>query len=227
MGIKDNKDKMRVELDWSFIEEMAQRMNANKDKYPRDNWKQSIDVVELEDAMMRHWFDYKRGDDKENHLAAIALNAMMIAYQKKNSLSKNPPDENFDLLKLKEEMRKMTDINKNLKVSPSQHPRPFKNQLTCTEEYKDWRDKHKGGFLYSAENEEYIGAPGGNNNFVKSAPVGVWVDPPSGWKYGFPKEAPYPLPDNMIEWVIDQGYPRAEVESLGEHFYIGYTEVYE
>lgn len=198
MGIKDNKDKMRVELDWSFIEEMAQRMNANKDKYPRDNWKQSIDVVELEDAMMRHWFDYKRGDDKENHLAAIALNAMMIAYQKKNSLSKNLPDENFDLLKLKEEVR------------------------------KNWRDKFdKDKCIYSTESEEYIGAPGGNNNFVKPAPIAVWVDPPSGWKYGFPKEAPYPLPDNMIEWVIDQGYPRVEVESLGEHFYIGYTEVYE
>ena len=198
MGIKDNKDKMRVELDWSFIEEMAQRMDANKDKYPRDNWKQSIDIVELEDALMRHWFDYKRGDDKENHLAAIALNAMMIAYQKKNSLSKNPPDENFDLLKLKEEVR------------------------------KNWRDKFdKDKCIYSTESEEYIGAPGGNNNFVKPAPIAVWVDPPSGWKYGFPRQAPYPLPDNMIEWVIEQGYPRVEVESLGEHFYIGYTEVYE
>lgn len=53
------------------------------------------------------------------------------------------------------------------------------------------------------------------------------VDPPSGWKYGFPKVAPYPLPENMIEWVIEQGYPRVEVEGLGEHFYIQYSEVYE
>lgn len=66
-----------------------------------------------------------------------------------------------------------------------------------------------------------------NNNFIKPAPIGVLVDPPSGWKYGFPKMAPYPLPDNMVEWVIENGYPREEVLSLNEHFWIRYSEIYE
>lgn len=37
------------------------------------------------------------------------------------------------------------------------------------------------------------------------------VDPPSGWKFGFPKE----LPDNVEDfrrWLIDNGYPESEVD---------------
>ena len=37
------------------------------------------------------------------------------------------------------------------------------------------------------------------------------VDPPSGWKYGFPKE----LPENVVDfrqWLIDNGYPESEVD---------------
>lgn len=57
------------------------------------------------------------------------------------------------------------------------------------------------------------------------------IDPPSGWKYGFPK----PLPDDawlevngefgladdfkVIDWLIENGYPRHEVELCGDHFY--------
>ena len=48
------------------------------------------------------------------------------------------------------------------------------------------------------------------------------VDPPSGWKYGFPKKLPSPAPDNVYEWIIEQGYPRKLVEDLGKHFYVRY-----
>jgi hypothetical protein len=47
----------------------------------------------------------------------------------------------------------------------------------------------------------------------------VFIDPPSGWKYGFPK----PAPDNMRqmtreqlrEWFVQNGYPRWEIEQWG------------
>ena len=152
MGIKESKDKMTVELDWGFIKEMALRMDQNKHKYPRGNWKENIDKVELEDALMRHWFAYQENKTDENHLAAIALNAMMIWVQ-----------------------------------TQSLNPTP---------------------------------------NYAQPVPKGVMVDPPSGWQYGFPKVAPYPLPDNMIEWVVDSGYPRKLIEELGEQFYIQYSEIY-
>ena len=49
------------------------------------------------------------------------------------------------------------------------------------------------------------------------------IDPPSGWKYGFPK----PIPEGIIgkgevplvTWLVDNGYPQEEIDKLGEHFY--------
>jgi len=38
----------------------------------------------------------------------------------------------------------------------------------------------------------------------------VMVDPPSGWKYGFPK--PLPKGVDYREWLLEQGYPEADIE---------------
>ena len=54
------------------------------------------------------------------------------------------------------------------------------------------------------------------------------IDPPSGWKYGFPK----PVPDNYRDmtwekkeaWLISEGYPKLEIERCGNHFYCRYWE---
>jgi hypothetical protein len=44
----------------------------------------------------------------------------------------------------------------------------------------------------------------------------VYIDPPSGWKYGFPKKAPDNLREmngtHVNDWLVDNGYPREEVE---------------
>lgn len=59
----------------------------------------------------------------------------------------------------------------------------------------------------------------------------LMVDPPSGWKYGFPK----PLPEratihyggtdygvskgfNVVEWLLNNGYPQSEINLHGEVF---------
>lgn len=50
------------------------------------------------------------------------------------------------------------------------------------------------------------------------------IDPPSGWKYGFPKE----IPSNVIteedfkKWFIKSGYPEKEVD-----FALKYSRVWE
>jgi hypothetical protein len=44
------------------------------------------------------------------------------------------------------------------------------------------------------------------------------IDPPQGWKYGFPK----PIPDavvNFRQWLIDNGYPERLIDEYGNHFY--------
>lgn len=88
-GKKESENKVDyTELDWDFIDAMALRMK-NESKYPKDNWKKPIDVIELIKPIMRHSRKIIQsipGDKESNydHLLAISLNAMMAAYQLKN-----------------------------------------------------------------------------------------------------------------------------------------------
>jgi len=43
-------------------------------------------------------------------------------------------------------------------------------------------------------------------------------DPPSGWKYGFPKVVPEGI-ENLNEWLVSEGYPQKEIDSYGQYFY--------
>lgn len=45
-----------------------------------------------------------------------------------------------------------------------------------------------------------------------------YIDPPSGWKYGFPKILPDDV-ENVTEWLVANGYPQSEIDSCGSHFY--------
>ena len=46
----------------------------------------------------------------------------------------------------------------------------------------------------------------------------VNIDPPEGWKYGFPKVFDTETDGVMLEWIVDQGYPEAEIDKLGDTF---------
>ncbi len=35
----------------------------------------------------------------------------------------------------------------------------------------------------------------------------IWVDPPSGWQYGFPKVYDEEVDGPMLEWLKKEGYP--------------------
>ena len=47
------------------------------------------------------------------------------------------------------------------------------------------------------------------------------IDPPSGWKYGFPKPLPEEVED-VLEWLVSEGYPQSEIDAYGKHFYCRY-----
>ena len=51
-------------------------------------------------------------------------------------------------------------------------------------------------------------------------------DPPSGWKYGFPKPIPEEvrLENRVIEWLLEEGYPQHELDACGDRFYCRYCE---
>ena len=39
-----------------------------------------------------------------------------------------------------------------------------------------------------------------------------WVDPPSGWRYGFPKVWDSELHPNVAEWLLRSGYPAKDIK---------------
>lgn len=87
-GEKEEKDKLSYELDWTFVEGMAERMFLNKGKYPPYNWQKPIDVEKLNQALVRHFVEIQKGHEDQQqthgHYYALAVNAMMIVYQLKN-----------------------------------------------------------------------------------------------------------------------------------------------
>ena len=53
----------------------------------------------------------------------------------------------------------------------------------------------------------------------------LMCDPPSGWKYGFPREVPQEYQkENFFDWLAMCGYPTELRESFGEHFYCRFWE---
>lgn len=104
-GIKDNKDKLFYELDFRFIQAMAQRMADNKSgKYPRWNWKKSMNIEELKQATFRHMIEVMDGnyDDEGkafDHIVAVANNAMMMWHRLKVERETEELVQNFAQLK--------------------------------------------------------------------------------------------------------------------------------
>jgi hypothetical protein len=48
----------------------------------------------------------------------------------------------------------------------------------------------------------------------------IWIDPPSGWQYGFPKIYNREVDgDDCQAWLIREGYPESEITRLGQSFY--------
>jgi hypothetical protein len=45
------------------------------------------------------------------------------------------------------------------------------------------------------------------------------IDPPGGWKYGFPRPIPVEELKRVREWLVENGYPQKEMDSYGEYFY--------
>jgi len=44
----------------------------------------------------------------------------------------------------------------------------------------------------------------------------MWVDPPEGWKYGFPAIYDPEKDGQMREWIVRKGYPLLTIKEYGE-----------
>lgn len=88
---KDSKNKLFYEIDWKFIQLMAERMALNKSngKYDRFTWmKKGVNVEEMNQALIRHLIEILKGEISDEqtygHYIALACNSMLIV----NSLLK-------------------------------------------------------------------------------------------------------------------------------------------
>lgn len=52
------------------------------------------------------------------------------------------------------------------------------------------------------------------------------IDPPEGWKYGFPmpipKESDKWTFEELRNWLVKQGYPGKTIDNYGDHFHCRY-----
>lgn len=53
-------------------------------------------------------------------------------------------------------------------------------------------------------------------------PESLYIDPPEGWKYGFPKIIPAEHQIRTLDWLVEQGYPAEMIARHGLHFYCRY-----
>lgn len=60
-----------------------------------------------------------------------------------------------------------------------------------------------------------------DNPFVPSSTeksTRTMIDPPSGWRFGFPKEIPKKVIEeqDVLNWLVDNGYPQSEIDIFKE-----------
>jgi glucan biosynthesis protein len=44
----------------------------------------------------------------------------------------------------------------------------------------------------------------------------IWVDPPEGWKYGFPAIYDTDTDGQMSDWIVKKGYPISLIQEYGD-----------
>jgi hypothetical protein len=59
-----------------------------------------------------------------------------------------------------------------------------------------------------------------NNLSIKSKDLSMqlkmWVDPPEGWRYGFPAIFDPVKDGKMRDWIISKGYPKQIIQEYGD-----------
>jgi len=62
-----------------------------------------------------------------------------------------------------------------------------------------------------------------NKNENKTYNRPIMVDPPGGWKYGFPKLYDPPKEEGtMYDWLVREGYPQSEIDKYDSQFYCSF-----
>lgn len=80
--------------------------------------------------------------------------------------------------------------------------------LTWCQELFDDRWCYDLGIFYFEREDEAVAL---KLKFNESTRVLI-IDPPSGWKYGFPKPYDKKIDQTLEEWLIENSYPRSLID---------------
>lgn len=81
-AVRDTSEgKPRVDLISPFAEErLGKWLALGASKYSPRNWEKGMPLGRMLESLCRHVVKYKQGDTSEDHLAAIACNAMFLMH---------------------------------------------------------------------------------------------------------------------------------------------------
>ena len=74
--------------------------------------------------------------------------------------------------------------------------------------------------------EDLLEAASQNTDHTIANQKDVYVDPPEGWKYGFPKIMPAGTSD-MNAWLVNEGYPEGNLSRYGDNLHCRIWDVEE
>jgi len=84
-----------------FETELWRHLEAGAAKYAPRNWEQGLPLCSILDSLLRHVHAERMGDTSENHLGAIACNAMFYVHTKRAIEQGLLPQELDDMPKYK------------------------------------------------------------------------------------------------------------------------------
>lgn len=79
--------------------------------------------------------------------------------------------------------------------------------IWCKEQFNNRWNFDLGVFSFEREND----AMAFKLRFDESTRITI-IDPPSGWKYGFPRPYDIKVDQTLEEWLIENGYPQSLID---------------
>lgn len=90
----NNSDKLRFDLlPVCALERWAKRVTEGAKKYGERNWEKGMPLSVYYESLLRHVFQWRKGDKSEDHLAAVLFNAAAIIYTEEKIESGELPQE--------------------------------------------------------------------------------------------------------------------------------------
>lgn len=81
----------------SALRRVAQHFENGAEKYAERNWEKGVSQSDCMDSLLRHAQEYLDGDRREDHLAAVIWNAMVMMDQEKKGHLMKIDDSFLDL----------------------------------------------------------------------------------------------------------------------------------